>query len=503
MTRNILNSFIRSQYFSDQYSRNRVIRDLDVGLSALRGTKDIVTFSGNETPYLPKFDKEPEQFYKLRVARTYLTNYWKRAITSDSGKILANNVMISIDGKPNDEIPEPFLSWTKNIDLQSNNLTMYTHSQLQKAMKKGVVLTLVDYDSEAERPYAREIDIDSVLAFKCNPRTGALSYIKFQIDYVEDSESLDTKLEQATMEVWPTTWSITLPNGTVVETGEITRYKNGKTRIIDEIPVVAFYTNKLGTLLAESPYQTLAELTIEHFQVYSDIKNMMFYALTPILTAYNVPADFTIQMLASYLLVKIPETGENEPKLEWTQVDSAAIQEGQKQLESIERRISTFSIDNNALRPGTLTATQTSIESQGTNAALRSFAVALSEHVQNIIEIMVSYTLQSNVEVKGYIAPEFNSMESDKEMRVLMEMRRNQDLSSDAIVDAAIQRKLLPPDFDREKNREGLIKELDDMIKYEDAKMALKKRSDKAQQASQGLLSGDGNEQITDKPRDA
>ena len=251
---------------------------------------------------------------------------------------------------------------------------------------------------------------------------------------------------------------------------------------------------------AESPYQTLAELTIEHFQVYSDIKNMMFYALTPILTGVNVPTDFSIEMLASYMFVKMPESGDKPPELKWTQVDSAAIEEGQKQLEGIQQRIATFTIDNNALRPGNLTATQTSIESQGSNAALRSFAVALSEHVGNVLETMASYTLEPAHEIKGYIAPEFNSLESDKEMRTLLEMRRNKDLSQSTIVDAAIQRKLLAPDFDRDQNKTDVEKEIEEEVKREEQ---MEKTKAKAKQKSDGLLAGNGEEEITDKPRDA
>mgnify|MGYP003670369368 FL=1 len=157
---------IRSQYFSDQYSKNRIVRDLVVGLTALRGTKDIVSSVSAETPYLPKFPNEPDEFYILRVARTYLTNYFKRAITSDSGKILANNVMISIDGSTNDDIPEPFNGWVQNMNLAGDNLTMVTQSQLQAGMLKGVSLAMIDFDAGLNRPYLRSIDVDSVIALR-------------------------------------------------------------------------------------------------------------------------------------------------------------------------------------------------------------------------------------------------------------------------------------------------------------------------------------------------
>jgi hypothetical protein len=500
-----LSKSIRSQYFANQFEQNRIIRDLDVGLAALRGGgADIMSSGTADTAYLPRFENEPDEFYFIRIRRTYLTNYFKRAIVSDSGKILANNVMVSIDKKTNDDIPSPFREWVANMNLDGDNLTMMIQNQLKSGMAKGISLIMTDYDSEAKRPYTREIDIDSVLSFKSNPKTGRLKQIKFLFNVVSDSEE-DFQLVPSIFEVNPTTWKI-YDNDTddVIDEGEIIRYRNnGKDRITDEIPVDVFYTNKTGQMLAQSPYQGLAELTIEHYQVYSDIKNMMFYALTPILTAINAPTDFEITMLASYMFVKMPATGDVSPELKWTQVDTGALEQGQKQLEGIERRISTYSIDSNSLRPGTITATQASMEGAGTNAALKSFAVALSEHVQNILTTMVSYTFENVKEIKGYIAPEFNSLETDKEMRVLLEMRRNGDLSPESIVDAAIQRKLLPPDFDKTKNTEGIMKELDEMIELGEAKAKFESRMNKSQQASDGLMSKDGKEEISGKPRDA
>ncbi len=496
---------MRSQYFAKQYAKNRIVRDLQEGLTALRGIPDIVGTQKAETPYLKKFPNEPEEFYQLRVSRTFLTNYFMRAITSDSGKILANNVILSVDDKPNDSMPEPFRSWTQDVTLDGDNLTMFTQSQLQNAMKKGVTLTMVDYSSDelSGRPFLREIDIDSVIDFKSNPKTGKLTYLKFYFDYIKDGSDF-TDIHQSVFELTPTKWKIFDANETdVADEGEIKRYLDGKKRITDEIPVSIFYTNKKGVLRGESPYQTLAELTVEHFQVYSDIKNMMFYALTPILAAKNVPNDFSVQMLASYMMVKMPESGDQKPELEWVQVDSGAIQEGQKQLEGIQQRIATFTIDNNAMRPGTLTATQTSIESQGSNAALRSFAVSLSEHIREVMEIMVTYTLGSSSEIKAYIAPEFNSQETDKEMRLIMEMRRNQDVSRETVVNAAIQRKLLPPDFNIEENWEQIEEEMKREVKYAEAQERIKAKLNKAQQASDGLLSGNGREEVTDKARDA
>lgn len=501
-----LNLAVRSPYFANQYSHNRIIRDLEKGLNGLRGVNDIASVQvGKATPYLPRFKDEPEEFYLNRVLRSYLTNYYLRTVSSDAGKILANNVIVDIDGKSNDQIEGDFADYLHDMSMLDEDIGMLAQSQMKKAMRKGLTIAMVDFNDEENRPFIREIDIDNVLAFRANKKTGKLNYLRFATKIITDSDNENpdgSVSSECVFEITPTDWSLSNDDG-LIDSGEIRRFKNGRKRITDELPISVMYTNKQGMLLGESPYQTLAELTIEHFQVYSDIKNMMFYALTPILAAVGVPTDFSIQALASYMLVTIPNTGEVPAEMKWIQVDSAGLEAGQKQLEGIERRIATFSIDTNALRPGTLTATQASIEGAGTNAALVAFATTLSKHMTTILEMMGSYTLNPPKKIKVFVEPEFNSQETDKEMRVLMEMRRNGDVSRETVVQAAIARKLLPADFDVDADSAKIDKELDDLEKREIAKEKQMSKFNKAAQASNKTLSGSGKEEITDKPRDA
>ena len=491
----------RSAYFADQFSRNKVYRDLDRGLEGIRGST--VGSAGQvRSEYLPQFPGEPDEYYSLRVARSYLTNYFLRAVRSDSGKILANNVMVSIDNRDSGDVPEPLNSWLRNVDFDNTNFASFGRKELEDAMKKGVKLSMVDYHSDSERPFIRDIDIDAVLSFKADGITGKLNYLKFVVQVTDDSDE-DYAVVPAIYELTPTSWKITKDGeDNEYASGDIVRYRNGTERITDELPVSIYYTNKTALLLARSPYETLAELTIEYFQVYSDIKNMMFYALRPMLLAKNVPEDFTLQMIASYLLIKLPE-GAEEGDVEWVEIDSGAIEMGLRQLEDIQKRIATFSIDANALRPGTLTATQSSLESAGTNAALRAFGSGLSEHLRNIVSIMYSYTLEKTPEIKVYVEPEFNSLESDKEMRVIMEMRRNLDISGKTARASAVQRKILPPDFSEEDEATQLRKEFEEQAERMEVEERMRAIANVAQQASDGTLAGEGEEEVTDQPRDA
>ena len=453
---------IRSTYFSAQYERNRLIRDLFKGLDALRGAT-LLSSSFPESVYLPRFPDEPPEIYTQRVRRSYLTNYFARAIDSDSGKILAKTIGIKSDGE---DLPEQFHPWLDDVDLEGKALSVLARDQLQEALGKGVTLAFVDHTAAGNgRPFVREIDIDNVLAFRADGTTGKLTFLRWQDSIPEDSEDDGVVSCDVVFEITPTEWKMFRDEeGSVSDEpddqGNIVRYRNGSQLITDELPVSIFYTNKTGKLRAESAYRTLAELTLEHFQVYSDMKNMLFYALQPILFTKNGPDDLEMRAIASYLHVNIPENASSkDPSMEWVQVNPGSIQEARKQLEDIQIRIASFSIDNAAIRPGNQTATQSAIDASGAHAALRSFSSGLAEHLERIIEFMASYTLQPEMDIDVTINPDFNVKDDIEDIKLLQEDVDKGRLSVYTYWDMLIERRILPEDFDKESEFERLEQE--------------------------------------------
>lgn len=467
MSNNIVQE--RSIYFLDQYDDNRLARDLQKGLKAMRGF--LVTNSGSvKSAYLPPFPEEPNEIYHQRLFRSYLTNYAKRAITSDSGKILANRAQIKDINNEDGILPDEYYTWLDDIDLMGTDDQSFLSIEMQKAAWKGMTLSFVDCikddDSGEFRPFVRSFDIDDVLDFRSNKLTGRLTYIKFVTQMEDDSE--DAKFSSAqkdvTFEVTPTSWAAydaedANPDEPFAQ-GEIVRYKDGTKRIDNEIPVAIFYTNKKGHLLAESPYQTLMELTVEHFQTNSEIKNSETYALQPILFGKDLPAGFQMRAIASYRGIFVEYEGkEVNADLKWVETDTAAIDQARKGLKDLESRITTFSIDANSIRPsGNVTATEKSIDAAGSNAALRAFATGLAQYMQNIIEYMASYTLNP-IEVEVDIRPDFSLTDNLETTKTLIEMHKEGIISKRAVVDESVQNKTLSKDFDYDKDQKQIKEE--------------------------------------------
>lgn len=449
-----------SPYFTAQRSKNRLIRDLIEGLDAIRNTKHGDTFSSsnskaNESYYLPQFPEEPDHIYANRLYRSYLVNFFQRAIQTDSGKILSSPVDVSVNDLKT--LPSTVKSFLDNTDLEGKPVDVLASDELQRGLSKGLSIAYVDYIGETKTPFVKEIDIDDVLSFKTDFRTGKLTYLRWASSIIDDSdeESVNIDNKNVIFEVTPTTWKIYDDdnNDAPIDQGEIVRYKDGKTVIVDEIPVSLFYTNKKAVMLADSPYRDLAQLTIEHFQVSSDVKNNLFFALTPMLFGKGLPEGTGLTAMAAWQFVAAEE-GYEHADLKWIQANAAPIQQARETIKDIEQRISLFGVDLAGIRPaGNSTATQAAINSAGANAALETFAKGLAEHLERIVEIAGSYTLQP-LQASVTITPDFSVDNNSDNVKNAITAYEKSLISGKSATDVMKQNNALPKEYNHEVDME-------------------------------------------------
>jgi len=445
----------QSEYFSDQREHNQLVRDLIKGLSAMRGGRYFEQ-SSKVSRYLPQFENEPDHIYENRVLRSYLTNYFKRAIQSDVGKVVSSPLGVTVN--ENQELPEYSESWFDDIDLEGKGLDTFAKDQLEASLYKGVTLAFVDFVNEEgfQRPFVHPIDIDYVTNFKADRRTGRITELEWSSIVVSDSEDEGVVSKEGRWVITPTQWELYYTeedNDVPAESGEIVRYKNnGNTRITDEIPISIMYTNKLGRLLASSPYETLAELTVEHFQVSSDIKNNLFYALTPMLFAKGMPDEVKLQALAAWQAVTISDENPEalaHTDISWIQASAAPIKEAREQLKDIEYRISSFGIDASSGRPsGNQTAIQTAINSAGSNAALLGFAAALQNHMEDIVRIMFSYMPNDIKDIQVELTSDFDLSDNNDKAATAITAAEKGIISPYAATVVMKQNNILGKDYD-------------------------------------------------------
>lgn len=266
-------------------------------VDALMGGTKAMRAAG--TLFLPKFPKENDQDYKDRLHRSTLLPAYSETIKNNTGRVFAEPISL------NDDVPDDIAEYTENIDLQGNNLQVWSQSFFSNGLDKGLCHVLVDYPPTMDiktradeiaagvRPYVVTIRSGQVIGWKSSVVNGAEVLTQFR--YMEAVEEDDPENSFVT---------VCIPQIRVLEPGLWQTYRKqrgtdgkdswvlydeGKTSL-DIIPLVTFYTNRTGFMTATPPLMEVAHLNVKHWQSQSDQDNILHVARVPMLAVIGVEA---------------------------------------------------------------------------------------------------------------------------------------------------------------------------------------------------------------------
>ncbi len=111
---------------------------------------------------------------------------------------------------------------------------------------------------------------------------------------------------------------------------------------LGEIPLVTLYTNRIGFQQACPPFEDLAYLNLEHYQVRSDQRNALNVASFPILAAsgYDPEIDGRIEVGPN----KVLTTSDTDGKYYYVESTGAALEAGARELSALEKAIHLFGL---------------------------------------------------------------------------------------------------------------------------------------------------------------
>lgn len=248
---------------------------------------------------LPKFPKEDAKAYKERLHRSTLLPAYSETVQNMTGRVFAEPISLGSD------VPEQIQGYTENIDLQGNNLQVWSQAFFSTGLSKGLGHVLVDYPTTeglktkadeiaaGVRPYTVIIKPGQVLGWKSETRNGAEVLTQFR--YMEAVEEDDPD----------NSFAVTcIPQIRVLEPGKWTTYRKSKgddgkeawlkhqegTTTLSVIPLVTYYTKRTGFMTAVPPLLEVAHLNVKHWQSQSDQDNILHVARVPMLALIGVDA---------------------------------------------------------------------------------------------------------------------------------------------------------------------------------------------------------------------
>lgn len=372
-------------------------------IDALCGGTDTMRAAGQK--YLPKFPREDQDSYDYRVKTSTLFNGLGRTIENMAAKPFAEPVTFTdIESSP--------ALWLDNIDLCGNNLSVFSHNLLTAGLKYGLTHILVEnppataedgsalYKTKADeeaagvRPYLVHITPQQVLGWlSAKSASGAETLTMLRImECVEEPDGdFGTKSVAQVRMLTPGAWATYRK----AEKGDDWPLYDEGRMSIDFIPLVTYYTRRIGFMTATPPFKDLADLNVKHWNSQSDQDALLHTARVPILAIIGISDEDKIVIGAKTALM-LP-IGADAKYVEHT---GAAIDAGRQSLQDLENQMRAMGAELLAEMQVSTTATQNNIEDSEAKCQLSMMVEGLEDALDQAVDIMHKWV---KLEYKGNI----------------------------------------------------------------------------------------------------
>jgi hypothetical protein len=230
--------------------------------------------------YLPQEPRELDESYDNRLARSVCPPYYQRLERMLAGMLTRKPVRLE---DTSDSITEQLF----DVDMQGNDLNVWTYETARKIVRYGHLGTLVDAPTDGGRPYLVTYTPRQILGWRTELKDGqqALSMLRLsETVTVPDGEYGEKAVQQI---------RLLTPGGYQLhqkgDDGEF-RITDEGTTSLGEIPFSVAYSNRVGYLESRPPLEDIAELNLKVYQVQSDLDNQLHISAVPMLAFFGFPS---------------------------------------------------------------------------------------------------------------------------------------------------------------------------------------------------------------------
>jgi hypothetical protein len=197
-------------------------------------------------------------------------------------------------------------------------------------------------------------------------------------------------LRPGSFEIWrriASTGSNTLNNVFSATSNDWYLYDSGQTKV-SYIPLIPFYTNRIGFFEGIPPLQTLAELNKQHWNSSSEQVQALTFARFAMMVFAGIGEDETIGKVGPNQIIKL-----SSPEARWGLIETAGkgIEQGRQDIEDIEKRMLSSGMTARVELKSHTTATASAIDSADADSVLIAWATAMEDAVNQMLWFMADY----------------------------------------------------------------------------------------------------------------
>ena len=275
--------------------------------------------------YLPQEPRELDESYDNRLARSVVPPYYQRLERMLAGMLTRKPVRLN---DTSDTIREQLF----DVDLQGNDLNVWTYETARKLIRYGHVGTLVDAPSDGGRPYWCTYTPRQILGWRTEQRDGQQLLTQLRLSEsvaVPDGEYGEKVVEQIRL-LTPGQYQIHQRQ----DDGEFKVIDEGTTSL-DVIPFSVAYANRHGLMESRPPMEDIAELNLKAYQVQSDLDNQLHISAVPMLAFFGFPTAAEEVSAGPGEAIAFPSDG----RAEYIEPDGRSFESQFRRLEQLAAQI--------------------------------------------------------------------------------------------------------------------------------------------------------------------
>ena len=282
--------------------------------------------------YLPQLEREVDDSYDRRLSRSNVVPFMQRIEKMLAGMLVRKPVRL--DGV-SDLVREQLF----DVSLEGDDLNVWLYTTARTVISYGHCGVLVDApkDGDKVRPYWVTYEPKNILGWRTEVIDGVrqLTQLRLMEHVVEPDGKYGEKIVKQIRVLEPGRFEIHRKD----KKGEYKLHDEGEMSIKDKIPFAVAYSNRVGYYESRSPLYDIAELNLKHYQIQSDLDNILHISSVPLLAVFGYPNSDEITTGPSEALSLPPES-----RMEYISPSSDSYESQFRRLEDLKDQINTLSL---------------------------------------------------------------------------------------------------------------------------------------------------------------
>jgi len=393
--------------------------------------------------YLPQEPREQDDAYENRLARSTCPPYFQRLERMLAGMLTRKPVKLQDVGDAQRE--QLF-----DVDLQGNDLNVWTYEAARKMIRYGHVGVLVDVPQDGNgRPYWVTYTPREILGYRTELIDGKTTFTQLRLlekiiepegDYGEKEVVQVRVLYQGRYEIHRKN-----DNGkfVVVDEGETT---------LSEIPFSVAYANRLTLMESRPPLEDIAELNIKAYQVQSDLDNQLHISAVPLLGFFGFPQSSEEVTAGPNEAIAFPAEG----RAEYIEPTGRSFDSQFQRLEQLEKQINELGL---AAVLGQKLSAETAESKKIDRSQGDSTMMVVAQQMQDLIDNCLVFHAQllNTTEIgSSFVNRDFLSTRLEpKEIQSLLQLYTAGTITQKTLLEQLTQGEVLGDEFDVEEEIEA------------------------------------------------